>query len=198
MGVVMSEENTFAQFIRRIRAGDQEAAVDLVREYEPLIRREVKLRLHDPNLRRVLDSVDISQSVLRSFFVRVAAGQFDLDRREDLLNLLLRMAQNKVIDQARRRQRRAEVDNVAADPEALDRVAALAAPPERAVLAQDLLRTVLRRLPPREHRIAELRGLGATWPQVARELSGSAEALRKQFVRAVDRVAAELGLDEAP
>ena len=40
----MTEGTTFADFIRRIRAGDDRAAQELVERYEPVIRREVRLR----------------------------------------------------------------------------------------------------------------------------------------------------------
>jgi hypothetical protein len=33
----MSESNPFADFIRRVRAGDRRAAEELVRRYEPLM-----------------------------------------------------------------------------------------------------------------------------------------------------------------
>ena len=46
----MSESTTFADFIGRIRAGDDRAAQELVERYEPVIRREVRLRLKDPRL----------------------------------------------------------------------------------------------------------------------------------------------------
>jgi hypothetical protein len=69
---------TFADMIQRVRAGDADAAAELVRWYEPAIRRAVRLHLRDPRLRRILDSVDICQSVLGNFFVRAALGQFDL------------------------------------------------------------------------------------------------------------------------
>src|SRR5438128_6670216 len=104
----MSEPTRFAEFLRRIRGGDQEAAAELVRQYEPFIRREVRLRLEDRRLCRVFDSMDVCQSVLASFFVRTAAGQYDLERPEQLVKLLVRMARNKVVSAARRqyRQRR--------------------------------------------------------------------------------------------
>src|SRR5262245_25272966 len=35
----------FAEFLNRIRAGDESAAAELVRQYEPLLRREVRMRL---------------------------------------------------------------------------------------------------------------------------------------------------------
>ena len=47
MTVSMVEAN-FAEFLRRIRSGDEAAAEELVRLYEPLIRREVRLRVCFP------------------------------------------------------------------------------------------------------------------------------------------------------
>src|SRR5215471_15985968 len=106
----MSSDPPFAGFIRRIRQGDEQAAAELVRRYEPAIRLEVRMRLrrNDPALRRAFDSMDVCQAVLASFFVRAAAGQYDLDEPGQLVALLVRMAQNKLAGQARfhRRQQR--------------------------------------------------------------------------------------------
>jgi RNA polymerase sigma-70 factor (ECF subfamily) len=73
--VCMADAVSFAEFIRRVRAGDESAAAELVRRYEPLIRREVRLHLEDQRLCRLFDSMDVCQSVLASFFVRAAVGQ---------------------------------------------------------------------------------------------------------------------------
>jgi hypothetical protein len=55
----MSEAVNFTEFVRRIRAGDDAAAEELVRRYEPLIRREVRLRIEDERLNRAFDSLDV-------------------------------------------------------------------------------------------------------------------------------------------
>ncbi len=73
-------ESAFAELIARIRRGDQQAAVDLVRLYEPVIRRAIRFRLSSAGLRSTLDSMDICQSVLGNFFVRAASGQYQLDQ----------------------------------------------------------------------------------------------------------------------
>jgi RNA polymerase sigma-70 factor (ECF subfamily) len=73
----MPDQPNFADFLHRIRQGDQQAASELVHRYESLIRREVRLQLEDQRLRRLFDSMDVCQSVLASFFVCVAAGQYD-------------------------------------------------------------------------------------------------------------------------
>src|SRR4051812_28737481 len=92
---------TYDDLIRRVRAWDPDAAAELVRRYEPAIRRAVRVRLADARLGNLLDSMDICQSVLKSFFVRAAAGQYDLDTPEQLLKLLSAMARNKLTTQAR-------------------------------------------------------------------------------------------------
>ncbi len=87
----MSAAPAFSDFLKRIRAGDSQAAEELVRKYESLIRRQVRLNLEDSRLNRVFDSMDVCQSVLKSFFVRTAAGQYDLDDPKELVRLLVRM-----------------------------------------------------------------------------------------------------------
>src|SRR5437868_5956227 len=101
----MSEALSFQELLQRVRAGDQESARQLVQRYERAIRRAVRLRLADSRLARLFDSMAVCQSVLASFFVRAAAGQYDLDEPEQLLNLLVAMARNKLAVQARAQQR---------------------------------------------------------------------------------------------
>src|SRR4051794_3415460 len=100
----MSDDQSFRDLIRGVRGRDEQAAAELVRRYEPAIRAAVRVRLSDPGLRRLLDSVDVCQSVLANFFVRAAAGQFDLDRSEQLLKLLVTMARNRLTSEAVKQQ----------------------------------------------------------------------------------------------
>src|SRR5215470_12252069 len=48
-------EPSFAEFLARIRTGDESAAVELVRRYEPALRLEIRMKLRDPRLRRLLE-----------------------------------------------------------------------------------------------------------------------------------------------
>ena len=72
--MAVRDYDDFEDLIRRIRMGEAEAAAELVQRFEPEIRREVRIRLTDPKLRRVVDSIDICQSVLGNFLVRAALG----------------------------------------------------------------------------------------------------------------------------
>src|SRR4249919_1695419 len=94
-----SENEDFQVLLGRVRAGDAQAAADLVRRYEPAIRRAARVRLVDSRLNRLLDSMDICQSVMASFFVRAALGQYELETPDQLLKLLATMTRNKLAGQ---------------------------------------------------------------------------------------------------
>src|SRR5579883_2868016 len=100
----MSSDDAFTDLIRRVREGDEVAAAELVRGYEPAIRRVVRVHLRDPRLRRVLDSTDICQSVLATFFVRANLGEYELKTPDDLLKLLATIARHKVTNEAKKQQ----------------------------------------------------------------------------------------------
>jgi RNA polymerase sigma-70 factor (ECF subfamily) len=189
----MFESTAFPDFIRRIRAGDDQAARELVERCEPVIRCEVRLRLRDPRLYSRFDWTDICQSVMASFFVRTAAGQYDLEQPEQLLRLLVVMTRRKLAYQTRRH--RAQVRDcrrlAACDPAYLD-VRTTAPSPSRLVVGRELLAEVYRRLSEEERLLADLRADGCEWAEIAARLGGTAEARRKQLARAVDRVEQQL------
>jgi RNA polymerase sigma factor (sigma-70 family) len=194
----MEAEEEFRELIRRVRAGDGSAAADLVRQYEPEIRRTVRVRLRlESRLRRLFDSMDVCQSVLASFFARAALGQFDIDRPEQVLKLLVSMARTKLAEQMRnhRRQRRDHRRRQEMEPEALAALVDDATTPSRAVANEELLSEARRLLSDEERRMAELRALGTDWAEIARQLGGTPNGRRMQFVRALDRVVEHLGLE---
>jgi RNA polymerase sigma-70 factor (ECF subfamily) len=194
----MSEDLSFAELIRRVRTGDAEAAAVVVRRYEPEIRRAVRLRLTDPSLRRVLDSMDVCQSVLANFFVRAAAGQFDLEEPTQLLRLLVVMARNKLRDQvsyhraARRDQRRLE--GAAADH--LAQVQGTTPTPSAILAAREMLEAVRHALTPEERDLADQRALGRDWNSIAAEHGVLPDTLRKRLTAALNRVSRQVELDE--
>jgi RNA polymerase sigma-70 factor (ECF subfamily) len=190
-------DDSFSDFIRRIRAGDAQAAAVLVKRYEPAIRLEVRLHLTDPRLYRLFDSMDVCQSVLASFFVRAASGQYDLDRPERLLKLLVSIAKNKVAFEARRQraQRRDNRRTVALDSETGD-LPGTEPTASRLVAGKELLSAFRQRLTAEERQLADLRARGSQWSEIAASLGGTPQARRRQLGRAADRVARELGLED--
>lgn len=195
----MIEAPAFDELIRRVRAGDPGAAAELVRHYEPAIRRAVRFRLADARLGNLLESMDICQSVLGSFFVRAASGQYDLETPEQLLKLLTAMARNKLASQSRKQlAQRRDARRASSSDAASDRLVAAGESPSAQVEARDLLQEVQRRLSPEERRMLEMRNQGRDWAGIASELGENAETLRRRLSRALDRVSRQLGLDGAP
>jgi RNA polymerase sigma-70 factor (ECF subfamily) len=188
---------SLAELLQRLRAGDESAAAEIVRLYQPAILRAVRARLRHRRLGRLVAASDICQSVFASFFVRVVAGQYDLAEPGQLLALLLRMAQNRVASQARKQQaQRRDVRRVApAGVEELG-LAAEGGTPSRLAAGKDLLEAVRGRLSAEERQLADLRAQGLAWAEIADRLGGTPDARRVQLARALDRVAGQLGLAE--
>jgi RNA polymerase sigma factor (sigma-70 family) len=193
----MSEETAFPELLRRVREGDQDAAVELVRRYESAIRRAVRIKLVDSRLKGALDSMDICQSVMGSFFYRAALGQYEVEKPEDLVRLLVTMARNKLTDQVRRQttERRGKGITRRTDLAAID-VPGSEPTASRVASAREVLEAALGRLSPDERWIAEQRAAGRAWAELAAETGATPEAVRKKHARAIDRVSRELGLED--
>jgi RNA polymerase sigma-70 factor (ECF subfamily) len=191
----MADDNAFDGFLARIRAGDARAAEELIRQYERAVRMEVRMRLTDPRMGRVLDSMDVCQSVMASFFVRAAAGQYDLNGPQDLIKLLVVMARNKVATAARKQRRQARDQRrvQALDAEEID-PAAVGPTPSQAVAGKELLDRFRQLLSVEERDLADRRALGQGWAEIAAALGGTPQSRRKQLERAVARVSEQLGI----
>ena len=192
------EESDYADCIQRVRHGDERAAEELVRRYEPEIRLEIRtwLRLRDPRLRRVFDSMDICQSVLAQFFARATVGDFSLDEPAQLIRLLVGMARISLAEKVRFHQRqRRDVRRLGKDTLEDILLASDGETPSQYLSRREMLEKFRERLTPEERRTADLRAQGFDWVGIAREIGGTSEARRKQLARAIERVERELGLD---
>jgi RNA polymerase sigma-70 factor (ECF subfamily) len=193
----VSPSEEFTDLMTRVQAGDPDAAAELVQRYEADIRLEVRVRLRvqDGRVRRMFDSMDITQSVLGSFFAGVAVGRYVPENPQQLLALLVTMTRNKLLTQVRnqRRQRRDIRRVQSLEPGTCD-VHAQDDSPSQIVASRELLGEFRKRLTEPERQLAELRGNGEPWTAIAAELGGTPDGRRKQLERAFARVADELGL----
>jgi RNA polymerase sigma-70 factor (ECF subfamily) len=188
--------NSFVELIGRVRKGDAAAAEELWREYEPLLRREVRLRMRDPRLRQRFDEDDVCQSVMASFFVRASMGQFDLTGPEHLRHLLAQMGRNKLFSQARRHTaERRDCRRGEQLPPNDGGAGREQSSPSQTIALRELLHEFRDRLTEEERQLADLRADNRSWQEIASELGGSADGRRVQLNRAIARVAQELGLE---
>lgn len=180
-------EPDFAQFLIQIRQGDAEAAIQLVRQFEPIIRREVRLALEDQRLMRWFDSVDVSQSVFASFFLRTALGQYDLHSPEQLAGLLMKMARNKMASRARSAKRdKRDIRRVSsAGQQLLWQLESPDLDPSEWLAQKEQIESVRSRLSAENWQLLELKVQGQTWSQIAEQVGGTAQARRVQLMRAL-------------
>ncbi|MEZ6134955.1 MAG: ECF-type sigma factor [Pirellulaceae bacterium] len=186
----------FKVFLAAIRSGDAQAAQRLVTQYESLLRREIRFRMRDPRLRRVLDSGDVCQSVLASFFVRATAGQFELNEEHDLLRLLMSMAKRKTAAAARRAYSQKRDVRLSLPIGEYDQPLRNSHSPSKQVAYAELASLLDQELSAEERKIVALRNDSCTWQQIADHMGGTADKRRIQLSRAVERVCRKLGLDE--
>ena len=82
--------------------GSEAAAHELFRDYEPFLLQAIRQRL-SRRIRSNFDSMDFAQDVWASFFAH-RPEQRTFSSPDDLVKFLTRLAQNKLIDAARKRQ----------------------------------------------------------------------------------------------
>jgi RNA polymerase sigma factor (sigma-70 family) len=206
----MTTPASFEELIRRLRGEEGPAREELLRGFEPAIRR-VARRLLQRRLRPLLSTADVVQSVLRSFLADVAAGKFAEDDpnrpgegAERLEKLLKQMARNKVADYARRQQADKRGGKMANAGPVVDELAECGRPsPEQEALRKEeaeqarlLARQVLEALSPEENLLWLLKEQGRGWAAIAAEVGGTAEGCRKKLERGLGRAARRLGLKD--
>jgi RNA polymerase sigma-70 factor (ECF subfamily) len=191
----------FRELLDRLRAGDEDAARELIDRYGDLVRREIRFRLRDSRLFRVVGESDLFQSAMSRFIWGLQLGKFDVNSPAELAGLLRKIAERRVCGASRfwlaqcRDVRRhedigsaLETQHAAADPT-----------PSRALSEKELVAETIARLPESARQVLQWRQEGLGWAEIAQRMgpAASAEAVRKQYERAIDRVAAELGLEDS-
>ena len=114
------------------------------------------MRLTDSKLRRIVDSIDICQSVFGKFFETAQSDKgIDLKKPEQLLGLLVTMTRNRVVDEHRHQtaQKRNAGDDVV---EAVAGILVSDSPgPKTATEMKDMLAKVRSRLTEEELQIPD-------------------------------------------
>ena len=174
-----AELESSVALLARARAGDRAALGDLVGRHQEQLLRVVRIRL-GPGMRRWLESGDIVQETYQALVRDIA--RLELERGEDLVQWLARVATNRIRDQHDRaraqkrdgeRERALEEGAASQSAPAFELAAADTAPPERAMRAEvrEILDGAIGSLSPEYREAILLRDFcGASWEHVAREL----------------------------
>ena len=188
-----SQDSRFIELIRLVESGSDEAATELLGQYGASLRRIARIRLHGSEIRRVLDSQDIYQSVMAVFFQRIQTGMFELATPEDLIRLISTMIRNRVTDKVRmyHAQRRDLRRNLSVEDESIA-VVDMIDSPSVLVSREELISRFRSLLSEREQLLLDERTQGYTWQELAERLSATPDQLRKQLSRALEKVALQL------
>jgi DNA-directed RNA polymerase specialized sigma24 family protein len=190
--------HSFVQQLAELRSGNIAAINEFVATYEPFIRRAVRFRLARAALQPVADSVDVSQSVISSFLIRLSAGEYDIQSEENLRSLLVAIANKKFLmlnrrEAAAKRSRQQTQSLNQCSPDAVQE----SNDPSEAMVYEELMREVDRRLTTSEQELLNRRRNGETWSSIALSLNENEPLLRKRLSRAIQRVSIELGLESS-
>jgi len=175
------DEGELRQFLARIRAGDEDAARELLRRYEAKVRLVVRRQL--PRLLRSrFDSQDFVQSIWRSFFRRIKTNPNDLEGTDNLIGFLARAARNKVIDEYRRasgrKQDKRREEPMWEGPEPRELADGADTPIEVAEASEALSR--LRELLPADRRtVVDLKAEGLSTVEIAARLGLGERTVRR-------------------
>lgn len=193
----MTEDDRFTALLERIRSGDQDAQRLLFEKYDAPIRRAVRMRIMHSRMRRLMDSEDIRQSVMKSFFLRFERGDLEFSSPGQLVGLLLEMTRNKVADHVRKAVAVKRGGGEDIEPLSNASFAFIDDSPLAAAIESEISTQVNERLDAVEKELIQLRREGADWKQIGLQCQMSPEAARKRYHRMVDRISKEMGLDES-
>lgn len=193
----MSREHIgFKEQLDQLRRGNSDAIAGFVDEYGPYLRRSLRFRIRGTALQSAADSVDICQSVLGGFLLRLAAGGYEVNSKEDLHRLLAAIANKKFLMFQRREyaEKRSRKITLSIDqmPEPIE--------PNADDVGQEIEMTELwekasKLMNSEEQDLLQRRKDGHSWENIAQDMNVSSLLLRKRLSRALRRVADELGLD---
>jgi DNA-directed RNA polymerase specialized sigma24 family protein len=177
-------EAEFHKFLEILRSGDDEAVDRLLSDFDPYLRRAIRTHLFEQRARRVVDTADILQSLLKDFLQRKGTEEAAVSSQK-LRAYLNAAAQYKVASKVRKERRR--VADLADVPEPASRES----PPEKSIEDRELIDAIRQRLDERDRRLFDLSRAGRTWREIAIETGGQPDSLRMQLRRSIAAAIAE-------
>jgi RNA polymerase sigma factor (sigma-70 family) len=189
----MAQSLPFDELMRRVEAGDADAAAEVFRHYAHRLIALARKHL-DARCRAMLSGADVAQEVLNSFFRRQTHDPYDLDSESALWGLLAEITIRKCGKWNRHfatgRRRASPTASVEADSLG---PAVLAVPdrgptPEDAAVLADLLTELYRGLKTNERAICELRLQGYQVREIAPRLNLTEETVSRKLGRIKDRL----------
>jgi RNA polymerase sigma-70 factor (ECF subfamily) len=167
------------------RAGDQQAAQALFDRYADQLLALARRRISQRMASRV-DPEDVVQSVFRTFFDRAKKGHFDIEEKDDLVKLLVRITVHKTLrhiehHKAAKRNVSSEAPQSDLSRERLQDLLDGGPTPDAVVAFCDQLDHFLNQLGPDERKILEMRLQNYSNHEIAQQLGSYDRRVRRSL-----------------
>jgi RNA polymerase sigma-70 factor (ECF subfamily) len=153
--------------LEKLTSGDADAAEQVFRKYEPILRMVVRRHL-SPALRAKFDSLDIVQSVWVDLLSGFREAGWRFPDAAHLRAFLVRLTRHRFIDRFRQHRRGLEREQSLAREEWRDVLASREPPGIAQAQAEELWQEMLELCPPQHHEVLRLRRGGARSAEIAR------------------------------
>ncbi|HAY83117.1 MAG TPA: sigma-70 family RNA polymerase sigma factor [Planctomycetaceae bacterium] len=172
----------FRRTMNLLRNGDENAAWDLIEQYEHHLRRVVRRKL-DERMRSKFDSVDFVQMVWTSFF-RHPSRVVGFDEPDQLIRYLVQVAKHKVIQEYRRRLQSQKYDVTKEQSLNDSRAGGVISPmsvdtPSEIAIARERWANLMNNQSERNRQIVRMRISGATYQEIADKLDINERTARR-------------------
>jgi len=169
----------------RVRAGDQEAAAELVREYEPKLRGIIRTYLNDPRIRRVFGPDDFCQSIFFKFLQRVQDEGLGLESSRQLLAYFVSMVKHKVFSKLRWCQAGKRDVRRTKGQTGLEALPGHGRSPSEIAIQNEELANARLRVSESDWFVLRERAAGRTFPEIGAAVGSKTDAVRMKHDRAL-------------
>jgi RNA polymerase sigma-70 factor (ECF subfamily) len=157
---------TLDELLERLGRGDESAAAEVFRTYEPYLRVVVRRQLPD-RLRSRFDSADVVQSVWADVLEGFRRNGCRFADADHLRAYLVTAARNRFIDRYRQHHRSAALERPLAAPGEAPALPAPEPRPSEVARADDLWQRMLALSPPEHHELLRLKRDGLSVAEIA-------------------------------
>ena len=154
------------ELLERLNGGDEAAAEQVFRTYEPYLRIVVRRQIRAP-LRAKFDSMDVVQSVWADILEGVRDAGWHFADRAQLQAFLVRLARNRFLDRCRKYKHDLAREEPLASSSPAEAIASDSPRPSEIAQQNELWDRMLALCPPAHHEILRLKRAGLTFPEIA-------------------------------
>jgi RNA polymerase sigma-70 factor (ECF subfamily) len=174
----MSDES-LASVVEKLSQGDEAAAEQVFRAYEPYLRQVVRRQL-GTDLRAKFDSVDIVQSVWSDLLQGFRQSAWSFRDADQLKAFLVTATRHRFLDRARRQRRAMSKEAPRVTDLAVENMVASAQPsPSHVLQAEELWQRMQEKCPPAHRTLLQLKRDGFTVAEIAARTGLHEDSIRR-------------------